>query len=202
MNGIAAVLLAGGQSRRMGGGDKCLQTLGGQTILERIIDRMTPQVERMVLNANGDPARFHPFELEVAADLVEGFAGPLAGILTGMRWAEHNAPDLPWLLSVPTDAPFLPGDLAVRLQEAVNDAVIVRAASGGRSHPVVALWRVSLADDLEAALAGGIRKIDLWTARHNLAEVIFDDQPVDPFLNVNRAEDLEEAEALLAQTED
>lgn len=195
------VLLAGGQSRRMGGGDKCLRPLGDRTILEHVIDRIRPQVGPLILNANGDPNRFQSYGLPVVADVVDGFAGPLAGVLTGLRWAEINAPQCEWLLSVPTDAPFVPKNLATSLRQEISaqDAQLACATSRGRTHPVVALWPVALADALEQALVGeDIRKIDRWTARYRLVEVSFDDTGVDPFFNANRPEDLAIAERLLA----
>lgn len=198
---VAGVLLAGGQSRRMGGGDKCLRLLGGRSILDHIIERVRPQVGPLVLNANGDPVRFASTGLPVVADLVEGFAGPLAGILTGLRWVEASAPGCDWLISIPTDAPFIPRDLVARLHEAVvrDEADMACAVSDDRVHPVVGLWPVRLADSLEAALIGeDVRKIDLWTARYRLTEVTFSTDPVDPFFNANRPEDLAEAERLLA----
>ena len=195
------VLLAGGQSRRMGGGDKCLRPLGDRTILEHVIDRIRPQVGPLILNANGDPSRFQSYGLPVVADVVDGFAGPLAGVLTGLRWAEINAPQCEWLLSVPTDAPFVPQNLATSLRQEISaqGAQLACAVSRGRTHPVVALWPVALADALEQALVGeDIRKIDRWTARYRLVEVSFDDTGVDPFFNANRPEDLAIAERLLA----
>ena len=195
------VLLAGGQSRRMGGGDKCLRPLGDRTILEHVIDRIRPQVGPLILNANGDPNRFQSYGLPVVADVVDGFAGPLAGVLTGLRWAEINAPQCEWLLSVPTDAPFVPKNLATSLRREISaqGAQLACATSRGRTHPVVALWPVALADALEQALVGeDIRKIDRWTARYRLVEVSFDDIDVDPFFNANRPEDLAIAERLLA----
>ena len=195
------VLLAGGQSRRMGGGDKCLRPLGDRTILEHVIDRIRPQVGPLILNANGDPNRFQSYGLPVVADVVDGFAGPLAGVLTGLRWAEINAPQCEWLLSVPTDAPFVPKNLATSLRQEISaqGAQLACATSRGRTHPVVALWPVALADGLEQALVGeDIRKIDRWTARYRLVEVSFDDTGVDPFFNANRPEDLAIAERLLA----
>ena len=198
---IVGVLLAGGQSRRMGGGDKCLRPLGDRTILEHVIDRIRPQVGPLILNANGDPNRFQSYGLPVVADVVDGFAGPLAGVLTGLRWAEINAPQCEWLLSVPTDAPFVPKNLATSLRREISaqGAQLACATSRGRTHPVVALWPVALADALEQALVGeDIRKIDRWTARYRLVEVSFDDTGVDPFFNANRPEDLAIAERLLA----
>ncbi len=197
---IAGVLLAGGQSRRMGGGDKALRLLGGETILARVIARLRPQVARLVLNANGDPARFAGFGLPVVADSVEGFAGPLAGILAGLDWAAANAPGCELVLSAATDAPFLPADLAARLAAgmAAAGADLACAASRGQPHPVIGLWPVRLREELRYALvAEGVRKVDVWTARYRLATVDFPAGELDPFFNANRPEDLAAAEALL-----
>ncbi|MEL0022492.1 MAG: molybdenum cofactor guanylyltransferase MobA [Rickettsiales bacterium] len=198
---VLGLLLAGGQSRRMGGGDKCLRELAGKTLLQRIVERVQPQVGQLLLNANGDPARFAAFDLPIVEDVVDGFAGPLAGILTGLRWAQREAPQCCWVLSVPTDAPFLPLNLVARMLNAVADgkAELACAFSNGRTHPVVGLWRVDLADALEEALVKeDMRKIDRWTARYRLAVVEFDTNPIDPFFNTNRPEDLAEAARLLA----
>jgi molybdopterin-guanine dinucleotide biosynthesis protein A len=200
---VVGLLLAGGQSRRMGGGDKALRLLGGIPLLERVIERLRPQVDALVLNANGDPARFANFALPVAADTVPGFVGPLAGVLAGLDWAASHRPDCPYVVSVATDAPFLPIDLVARLAEALDEAGadLACAASGGRSHPVFGLWPVRLRDDLRRAVVDqGIHKVDLWTARHQLTTVSFPVQPVDPFFNANRPEDLEAAAALLRPT--
>jgi molybdopterin-guanine dinucleotide biosynthesis protein A len=197
---VIGLLLAGGQSRRMGGGDKCLRLLGGETILARIVARIRPQTRQLVLNANGDPARFAPYGLPVVADSVEGFAGPLAGVLAGLDWAVANAPDCPWVASVPTDAPFLPADLVSRLLAAAKgDADMACAASGGQSHPVVGLWPVRLRDDLRHTLTvEQVHKVDIWTGRYRLATVDFPIAGIDPFFNTNRPEDLAEAERLLS----
>jgi molybdopterin-guanine dinucleotide biosynthesis protein A len=196
------VLLAGGLSRRMGGGDKCLRRLGGSSILERVIERLQPQARHLVINANGDPARFAAFGLPVAPDAVADFPGPLAGVLTGMMWARDHAPDVADIVTVPTDGPFVPRDLVARLVAARDDAGadLVQAASGGQAHPVVGLWPVRLADELRRALVEeSIRKVDVWTARHRLVTVAFATDPVDPFFNANRPEDLAEAERMLAR---
>ena len=200
---VAGVLLAGGLSRRMGGSDKCLRPLGGRPILARIVERTRPQVGPLVLNANGDPARFAGFGLPVAADVVPGNAGPLAGVLTGLDWAAENAPDCAWVASIACDAPFLPGDLVARLLEAAAaaGAEMARAASGGRAHPVFGLWPAALREDLRRAMVEEeIRKVDRWTARYRLATVDFPETEtgLDPFFNTNRPEDLDAAERLLA----
>jgi molybdopterin-guanine dinucleotide biosynthesis protein A len=196
------LVLAGGLSRRMGGGDKALRDLAGRSLLDRVIDRVRPQVAGLVLNANGDPARFERFGLPVVADSVPDFAGPLAGVLAGLDWAALNRPDCPLLVSVPSDAPFLPGDLVARLLKGMEaaGADLACAASGGQPHPVVGLWPVRLRGDLRQAVAGeGIRKVDLWTARHRLAVVDFPEETagIDPFFNANRPGDLDHAAALL-----
>ncbi|MGQ0662531.1 MAG: molybdenum cofactor guanylyltransferase MobA [Pseudomonadota bacterium] len=198
---VAGVVLAGGLARRMGGGDKCLRLLGGQPILAHILARVRPQVAALVLNANGEPARFAAFGLPVAADAVEGFAGPLAGVLTGIEWASAHAPGCRWLASVAADAPFVPRDLVARLLAAVVDkgADLACAASLGQAHPVFGLWRCDLGPALRRALVEEqIRKVDRWTQRYRLVEVEFAAVPVDPFFNLNRPEDLDEAERLLA----
>jgi molybdopterin-guanine dinucleotide biosynthesis protein A len=197
---VVGLLLAGGQSRRMGGGDKTLRILGGIPLLDRVIERLRPQVDALVLNANGDPGRFASYALPVVADSVSGFAGPLAGVLAGLDWAASLRPDCPYIVSVATDAPFLPTDLVTRLADGLDaaHADLACAASGGRAHPVFGMWPVRLREDLRhAVVAEGIRKVDLWTERHKLATVSFAEQPVDPFFNANRPEDFETAAALL-----
>ena len=197
---VLGVLLAGGRARRMGGGDKCLRPLGDRSILAHVIERARPQVSALLLNANGNPARFSGFGLPVAADVVEGFAGPLAGVLTGMAWAAANRPDLRWIATIATDTPFFPQDLVARLLTAIEreGADLACAASDGRAHPVFGLWPVRLAEDLRRAmLEEEIREVDVWTARYRLIEVAFPADPIDPFFNANRPEDLAEAERLL-----
>ena len=202
MTKSVGVLLAGGLARRMGGGDKCLRPLAGETLLARVIARAAPQVCPLILNANGDPARFASYGLPVVPDVVEGYAGPLAGILTALDWAAENAPHCPLVASFATDAPFLPRDLVETMVEAreLASADLACAASGGRAHPVFGLWPVELRADLRDALVEqGERKIDRWTASHRLVEVAFPCDPVDPFFNANREDDLADAERLIAE---
>jgi len=198
---ILGVVLAGGLARRMGGGDKGLQPLGGKPILQRILDRLAPQVNGVILNANGDPARFAAWGLPVAGDAVEGFAGPLAGVLAGLAWARDNRPEVTDIVTVPGDGPFLPRDLVARLcaARAEAGADLACAVSAEQAYPVVGLWPVHLYDDLRHAVVDeDIRKVDRWTARHRLVQVDFPAHPVDPFFNANAPEDLAEAERLLA----
>ena len=195
------LVLAGGLARRMGGGDKGLIRIGGATILERALARVGPQCAGLIINANGDPARFARFGLPVVADDVEGFAGPLAGILAGLDWLAANEPAIGWLASVPGDCPFLPRDLVRRLNAARTAARVPLACakSGDWRHPVVGLWRVDLRADLRrAVVAEGLRKIEVWTARHGVALAEWPADPVDPFFNVNTPEDAAAAEQMAA----
>jgi molybdopterin-guanine dinucleotide biosynthesis protein A len=201
MPAIPGVLLAGGLARRMGGGDKPMRQIGGRTILDRVMARLTPQCDGLLLNANGDPTRFASFGLPVIADTVENFPGPLAGILAGLDWLAANRPEVPWMLSAAADCPFLPRDLVARLHRtrAQQEAQLAVAASGGQSHPVIGLWSVGLRGELRHALVvEGVRKIDRWTARYALATVNWPAEPLDPFFNANTVDDIAEAERLAA----
>jgi molybdopterin-guanine dinucleotide biosynthesis protein A len=195
------VLLAGGLARRMGGGDKPMRTIGGRTILERVIARLKPQCSGLILNANGDPARFAAFGLQVVADDVPGFPGPLAGILAALDWTAANRPEVEWVLSAAGDCPFLPRDLVARLHDARarDNAQLAVAASDDQVHPVIGLWRVALRGELRNALVvEDLRKIDRWTARYPLATETWPTEPLDPFFNANTVEDIAEAERLAA----
>jgi molybdenum cofactor guanylyltransferase len=196
---ILGVLLAGGLARRMGGGDKPMRTIGGRTILERVIARLGPQCDGLILNANGDPTRFAAFGLPVIADGVADFPGPLAGILAALDWAAAHRPDVSLVLSAAGDCPFLPRDLVSRLDAALTseNAELAVAASDGQSHPVIGLWSVGLREQLRHALVvEDVRKIDRWTARYKLATVAWPVTPLDPFFNANTMDDITEAERL------
>lgn len=196
---ILGLILAGGQARRMGGGDKTTLAIGGRPIVSRIHARLAPQCAAVVLNTNGDPARFEFTGLPVATDSIVGFAGPLAGVLAGMDWAALHAPAIDTLLTVPGDCPFLPRDLVARLQAARQTcgAPIAYAQSGGRRHPVIALWPVSLRDVLRQAVqTEGQRKVEDWMIRHGAMCAVWESEPVDPFFNVNTPTDAAEAERL------
>ncbi len=198
-------VLAGGLARRMGGGDKLRIRIGGATILERVLARLTPQCSRAIINANGDPARFADSDLPIVADSVPDFAGPLAGMLAGLDWAATNAPDTEWLVSVPGDCPFLPKDLLARLHEArlASGTPLACARSGEWRHPVVGLWPVRLREDLRRALLSeGLRKIELWTERHGVAIADWPGAPIDPFFNVNTPDDAKRAEEIAKQYPD
>src|SRR3984957_8799314 len=199
------VLLARGVRRAGGGGGggggekKPMRPIGGHTILARAIARLKPQCDGLILSANGDPARFKDFTLPVIADTVANHPGPLAGILASLDWAAAHRPEVSWVLSVAADCPFLPRDLVTRLHHAraEQDDELAVVASGGRSHPVIGLWRVGLREELRHALVvEDIRKVSRWTARYRLATVTWPTEPLDPFFNANTVDDLAEAERL------
>jgi molybdopterin-guanine dinucleotide biosynthesis protein A len=199
------LLLAGGLARRMGGGDKPMKTIGGRSILDRVIARLGPQCDRLLLNANGDPQRFASFGLPVVADSVKDFPGPLAGILAGLDWIAAHRPDVTWMLSAAADCPFLPRDLVTRLHQAriERNARIAIAASGGQTHPVIGLWSVTLRDDLRHALeVENFHAVGRWTARYDPAIVSWPTEPLDPFFNANTVDDIAVAERLAALDDD
>ena len=194
------VILAGGQATRMGGGDKGLLTLGGQTLLARVIDRLEPQVGCVALNSNGDAARFADLDLPVLPDSIGGFVGPLAGVLAGLDWAASQGADT--IVTAAADTPFFPCDLVPQLLLRADGMAhpLVLAATpdpkrGTARHPTFGLWPVALRDDLRAALAGGLRKVVLWTDQHDGREALFPDE--DAFFNVNTPQDLARAETML-----
>ena len=195
------VILAGGLARRMGGRDKGLVALGGRPMLARVVASLAPQCAGLVLNANGDAARFAGFGLPVVPDTVAGFAGPLAGVLAGMEWALSARPAVADIFTFPADTPFPPADLIERLLEArrAAGATIAVAASGGRRHHVVALWPVALAPALRRALAEeGLRKVETFADRFSVSVAEWPAAPDDPFFNVNTPDDLAAAEAKLS----
>lgn len=196
------IILAGGLARRMGGADKALLEVGAEPILSRLAARLAPQCAGLVLNANGDPGRFASFGLPVVADDVEGFAGPLAGVLAGLDHVAETWPDVPYAVSVPADTPFIPLDLVERLESArtATHAEIAVAASGGRAHHAVALWPVALRGALRRALVEeDISSVSAFIGRYRQAMALWRVDPFDPFFNVNRPEDVEKAEAICAK---
>lgn len=201
MTDVPGVVLAGGLARRMGGGDKPMRKIAGKTILERVIARLAPQCTELIINANGDPARFARFGLPVIPDDLADYPGPLAGILAALDWTAANRPGTRWILSAAGDCPFLPRDLVSRLEaaRAAQDAELAVAASGQQTHPVVGLWNVRLRHELrEALVVEGLRKIDRWTSRYPIATVTWPTEPLDPFFNANTIDDIAEADRLAA----
>lgn len=201
MTVLAGIILAGGQARRMGGGDKGRLILGGQSMLDRVIDRLGPQVGRMALSANGDAARFAEFGLPVLPDTVAGFPGPLAGVLAGMDWAADLGAS--HVITAAADTPFFPTDLGSRLREGARRAgtpiSLAATIEEGRlvRHPTFGYWPVALRFDLRQALEDGLRKVVLWTDRHGATSTVF---PGDPFFNINTPEDYMQAERIIRTT--
>ncbi|MFT4716897.1 MAG: molybdopterin-guanine dinucleotide biosynthesis protein A [Paracoccaceae bacterium] len=192
------VILAGGQARRMGGGDKAMLMLCGQTLMHQVIERLAPQVAEIAINANGNASRFNEFSLPVIADSIIDFAGPLAGVLAGLDWAAAKGAS--HIVTVAADTPFFPTDLVQKLTG--EGSCIVLAATpdpkrGLSRHPTFGLWPVDLREDLRAALADGTRKVVDWADRHNSTTAEFSIDPFDPFFNVNRPEDMVTAELML-----
>jgi molybdenum cofactor guanylyltransferase len=199
------VILAGGRARRIGGGDKILRGLARRSIASRIVARFAPQCDGLILNANGDPARFAALGLPIVADDIEGYAGPLAGLLAALDWAATNRPAMNWVASVAGDCPFLPHELVALLHEARIDqnAQLAVAASGERRHPVIGLWSVSLREHLRHALSvEGCRKVDDWIGRYRFATVWWPTAPFDPFFNINTLADLVEGERIADLADD
>jgi molybdenum cofactor guanylyltransferase len=204
---VVGVLLAGGRSCRMGGGDKCLLPLAGRPILAHIIDRLSPQVSDLIINANGELARFSAFGLPVIADRLGGHVGPLAGVHAGIAWARTNRPESRFVITAATDTPFFPADLVSRFCSAIKgcDPQLLVARSEEGVHQVFGLWPVALASALEDSLENGMRKVGAWVKAHGAEEVAFPPGKIggrfiDPFFNINRQEDLAEAEALLQRS--
>ena len=195
---IAGVILAGGKATRMGGGDKGMREIGGRRLIDHVIERLTPQVSAIVLNANGDPSRFGEFGFPVLPDSLPDYPGPLAGVLAALDWAAENGVN--HVVSVAADTPFFPLDLVEALNKAAGPEGLALAASPDETsrvqrQPTFGLWPVALRRDLRAALEGGLRKIVLWTDQHQAGQAVFS-ADYDPFFNVNTPEDLAAAEAI------
>jgi molybdenum cofactor guanylyltransferase len=202
---VTGVVIAGGRSSRMDHREKALLDLAGEPMIKRVVERLRPQVGRMVINANGDPKRFAQFGLPIFADTIEGHEGPLAGLRAGLQWARAETPDARFIASVAADTPFIPDDLVARLLAALKDAGASSAiaSSGGEWTPVVGVWSVALSDTLAEALRQGVRAVHRFATEKGSAVVEFPfveigGEPIDPFFNVNTPEDLEKARALLA----
>ena len=201
MTDIPGIILAGGLSRRMGGGDKGLLMLGKTTIIERVIDKISPQVGSLAININGDSSRFPDYKLPIIPDSIKGYLGPLSGILAGMEWAFKNGNR--YIATVAADTPFLPDDFIKRLHTMVKSKNLNIGIAASRIlsgddvfiHPTFGIWEVALKDDLRDALANDTRKIMFWAKKFKLDYYYFDtsDKLSDPFFNINTPDDLEEA---------
>jgi molybdenum cofactor guanylyltransferase len=193
---IPGVVLAGGRSQRLGGGDKCLLALGGGTILEYVMGAVGAQVSVLAINSNSTPALFAHTGLDVLGDVLPGRLGPLAGIHTAMLWAREMGAEA--VLTVPADTPFLPRDLVARLDAGRAGTEASVAVSGNELHPVVGIWPNALAEPLEAFLAEGVYRVRAWLGRISFRAVAFTMEQNDPFWNINTPEDLARARAAVA----
>ncbi|MFV0386677.1 molybdenum cofactor guanylyltransferase MobA [Paracoccus sp. (in: a-proteobacteria)] len=193
----AAVILAGGRATRMGGGDKGARLLAGKSLHDHVIARLAPQCGPMALNANGDPERFAALGLPVLPDSLPGHPGPLAGVLAAMDWAAGLG--LAGVITVPSDTPFLPVDLAFRLTAATGLTIAASRDRGGQlhEHPTCGYWPLSLRGDLRRSLKLGQRRVRGFAREHGAGLVVWDDIPHDPFLNINTPEDLARAQAFV-----
>lgn len=202
---VVGVILSGGRSSRMGGGDKCLLPLAGRPVLSRIVQRLAPQVSRVIINANGDPSRFAEFGLPVVADSIAGLAGPLAGVHAALEWVKTYAKGVRRIATIASDTPFFPCDMVQRfLSRADDDRGLLVAASAEGVHPVVGLWPLAMAPQIEKSLGRDMRRVGAFAKEHDAIEVFFapvrsGETLVDPFFNINRPEDLAHAETLLAE---
>lgn len=203
---VAGAILAGGRSRRMGEGDKGLKPLGEKPMIAHVIERLQPQVSALVINANSDADAYTAFGLPVAADIYGDYAGPLAGLLTTMRWAAAHCPNARWVVTAACDTPFIPVNYVEMLMRAAlpSPGKIALAASGSGTHYVLGLWPLELADDLASWLAKGERKVQLWVARHPHVTVSFPAAEcgrdlLDPFFNTNTPDDFAAAARLIKE---
>jgi molybdenum cofactor guanylyltransferase len=193
---VIGAIIAGGQSRRMGGREKAFLELDSKPVILHVIEQFEPQVDQLVINANGEPARFSEFGLEVVPDILTSLTTPLAGLHAALRFAKSVEADV--LVTVPSDTPFLPFDLAAKLLEnpTANGAAI--ASSGGQDHYIIGTWNKELLDDLERAIAkDGLFRVKDWAQRALAQKVEWPVEPYDPFFNVNTPEDLLQAEQIL-----
>jgi len=187
MKSVSGIVLAGGQGRRMGGVDKGLQLLRGKPMVEWALERLVPQVDEIIVNANQNFELYARFGHRVVPDAIGGYAGPLAGLHAGLSAASH-----PLAVTVPCDSPFLPLDLVARLRDLLGDNELAVAKTGTQPHPVFCMVRRSVLPHLAQFLSGGGRKIDAWYASLKVVEVSFDDQP-EAFRNINTREELKDA---------
>lgn len=201
---VLGVLLAGGKSSRMGGGDKCLLPLAGAPMLAHVLERLRPQVSELILNANGDPTRFAAFGLPIIEDRLGDHAGPLAGIHAGLEWARANRPESRFVITAATDTPLFPTNLVAEFLASLagDEPRLLVARSEEGMHPIFGLWPVSLVPELEKSLSNGMRKVQAWVREHQAKEIFFPRmqigaRSIDPFFNINCPEDLAEAAAVL-----
>jgi len=191
---IIALIMIGGESKRLGGGIKSFLVFNNKSIFERILLKLSPQIEKIIINSNIDDKRLYNYKLTIIKDLKQGYLGPLAGIHSAMKWIINFAPEIDWLITIPGDTPFIPNDLIVRFQKKITKNLkIILAQSNKKTHPVIGLWHVSLLKSLENDLNEGTRKILSWAEKHPIGYINYQYVKYDPFFNINSNEDLKKA---------
>ena len=189
--------MIGGQSRRMGGGIKSFEVFNNKSILQRILDRVKPQIKKILINSNIDDERLLKYKYKIIKDLKPGYMGPLAGIHSGMNWVLNNEPKIEWLITLPGDTPFIPEDLISRLNNKMTShSKIILVQSNYKTHPIIGAWHISLFDSLNYQLDNGIRKILSWAELHDTNFVNFPFKKYDPFFNINTRKDMEMASGI------
>jgi molybdenum cofactor guanylyltransferase len=193
---IIGAVIAGGQSTRMGGDEKAFLTLAGKGILDLVIGRFEPQVDQLVINANGDAARFSDFGLQVVPDVLTSLTTPLAGLHAALKFTAQHDGDI--LVTCPSDTPFLPIDLSAQLISAAHNNGAAIAVSGAQQHYIVGAWKIALLNDLETVISrDAVFRVKDWVARVSASPVKWPDVPLDPFFNVNTRDDLRAAELIV-----
>jgi len=193
-NDISAVIMIGGQSKRMGGGIKSLITFNNKSIFDRIFERLTSQINKIIINCNDQEKSFEKYQLPILKDLKQGYLGPLAGIHSAMHWLNLNDHQTKWLITIPGDTPFIPMNIVSKFKKKMSEQTkIILARSGQNTHPIIGAWHISLFSSLDEHLNKGTRKILAWAHNHPIEYINFDIKPYDPFFNINFKKDITEA---------
>ena len=191
---MMALIMIGGQSKRMGGGIKSLLKFNNKNIFDRILEKLTPQIQKIIINCNSGEEKLTKYELPIIKDLKKGFLGPLAGIHSAMSWGVNNAPEVEWLITLPGDTPFIPDDIISKFQKKISKNIkIILAQSNNKTHPIIGAWHVSLLMNLDKHLGLGTRKILSWAELHPMGFINYNYEKYDPFFNINTKNDLEKA---------
>ena len=192
---IAVIIMIGGKSSRLGGGIKSLIKINNKKIFDIILERIQPQIDRIIVNSNIEDTEISKYKFPIIKDEKQGYLGPLAGIQAGMQWLNKNKPKVDWLLTLPGDTPFIPLNLVSCFEEKINqDSKIILAKSNDKIHPIIGAWHTSLLTSLNEHLESGTRKILEWAENHPLDFLEFNEKNYDPFFNINTQIDINKAE--------
>jgi len=190
-NEMLALIMIGGQSKRMGGGIKSFIEFNHKSLLDRIIERASPQVNKMIINCNNKNKKLLKYDMPVIADLKQNYLGPLAGIHSAMNWIINNEPQIKWLVSLPGDTPFIPKNLISSFKKKITSkSKIILAQSNNKIHPVIGAWHTSLFENLDNNLDQGVRKIMSWAKMHPIDYIDYSIENYDPFFNINSKDDI------------